>query len=313
MKINTYQIEKFLKQSKIPYHWEDYREDIYEIASIFSPVEKGFYFFTGDPNFILEVKNSLFMVSDAYIGGNLNGNCFIKLEDSRNPQVVFYELLSTLFKRKSTGKISKLTSINFNAVLGENVQIDSFSSLENCKIGNNVIIGSNVMVHSGTEIGDNVVVEAGSIIGTQGVSWTWNEDQSAKIIQPQLGGVLIENNCFLGANTIVVRGSLNENTIIGQNSLLAPGCRLGHGTYIGKFCHLANNVTTGGNTVIGSYSFIGSGAIFRPRVKIHSKTIVGAGALVLKDTSKKNITLIGSPAREAATSENPSGMPKPKL
>lgn len=312
MRISIKQLESFLNKSNISYRWEGRHKDIYEIASIFCPVENGFYFLTGDSNFKLEVKNSLFMVSDTYNVENLNNNCYIILDNSRNPQLVFYQFLSDLFKRKSTGQISNLTNINSNVQLGENVQINSFSSLENCKIGDNVIIGSNVMIHSGTEIGNNVVIESGSIIGTQGVSWTWNENQSAKIVQPQLGGVIIDEKSFIGAGTIIVRGSLNENTRIGKNTLMAPGARIGHGTKIGNFVHFANGIVTGGNTTIGDYSFVGSAAVFRPKVYIHAKTIVGAGSLVIKNTSGEGFTLMGVPAKQIDTKANPSGMPKPK-
>lgn len=134
-----------------------------------------------------------------------------------------------------------------------------------------------------------------------------------KILQPQLGGVDIYENCFIGAGTIIVRGSLNENTRIGRNSLLAPGGRIGHGTQIGDFVHFANNVVTGGNTIIGDYSFVGSAAVFRPKIVIHPKTIVGAGSVVVKNTTKEGKTLLGIPAKEINTKVNPSGMPKPKL
>src|SRR5690606_2863598 len=161
-------------------------------------------------------------------------------------------------------------------------------------------------------IGAHTIIGSMSVIGSQGVAWVWNQDQSARIVQPQLGGVQIGNNCFVGANTIVVRGSLNEATRIGENTLMAPGGRIGHGTQIGNFVHFANNVITGGNTHIGDFCFVGSGAVFRPKVKIHPKTIVGAGSVVVKNSSGEGWTITGVPGKEIPTKAHPEGMPSPK-
>ena len=118
---------------------------------------------------------------------------------------------------------------------------------------------------------EGVRVESGSVIGACGVAWTWNEEETEKVIQPQIGGVHVGAHSFLGAHTVVVRGSINEKTSIGHHSLLAPGSRIGHGTQIGNFVHFENNVITGGNTRIADYCFIGSSAVFRPKVKLHGR------------------------------------------
>jgi UDP-3-O-[3-hydroxymyristoyl] glucosamine N-acyltransferase len=180
-----------------------------------------------------------------------------------------------------------------------------------CAIGDNTIIGSHTVVRENTTIGDEVIIGEHSSIGASGMAWTWGEDSEEKIIQPQLGGVIIEDKCRLGAHSVLVRGSLTEKTFIGKGTLIAPGVRAGHGTQIGAHSHLANNVTTGGNTEIGKYCFVGSSAVFRPKVRVADYTIVGAGAVVVKDTTQQGLTLMGVPAKEYPTKDNPSGMPKP--
>ena len=46
--------------------------------------------------------------------------------------------------------------------------------------------------------------------------------------------------------------------------------------------------------------------------KIDKNTIVGTGSVVIRNTTKENTTIIGVPAKEIETKENPSGMPKLK-
>lgn len=282
-------------------------QDEYFVASLFSPIIKGFYFFSGK-EFNFTIEKSLILTS-SLIESDSNVSIIVKNIDV---QLLYYRLLDHFYARKSNGIIDNFAKVDFEAKIGENVQIDAFTVIDNCEIGNNVIIGSNCRVYGGVIIEDNTIIESGSIIGTRGLAWTWNEDQSEKVFQPQLGGVVVQTGCILGANTIIVRGSLNENTEIGEYSHLAPGCRLGHGTRIGKYSHLANAVITGGNTRIGDYCFVGSGVVFRPKAKIHDSSIVGAGSVVIKNTTKVSMTLMGVPAKEFETKEHLSGMPKPK-
>lgn len=303
---------KILNKLKVEYLFiNNTNTQYFTVASIFAPVYTGFYFFKGN-EIPTEIKNSLIIVEDDFENiHNLNEFLVVKNEDC---QRVYYQIINNLYAQQSSGEISKNSIVGKMTKIGTNVQIEDFCIIEDdVVLGNNVIIGSNTKIHKNTSIGDNTIIESNSIIGTQGVAWTWNTNQTKKIIQPQLGGVIIGENCFLGANTILVRGSLNEKTSIGNNTLMAPGCRIGHGSIIGDNVHMANNVTTGGNTKIGDFSFIGSGAIMRPKIKLHNKTIVGAGALVVKDTTIENLTLIGVPAKENQSKENPQGMPKPKI
>ncbi len=308
--ISSKDILTFLNDKEILFECDHELEDNYILASIFIPVEKGFYFFVGDkvPS---NISNSVLLLNkDNYeILSNNNIGIYLLNED---PQRVFYRFLISLFRTEANGIIASTAIIHPEATIGKNVQIDHFTVVEKATIKDNVIIKSHCYIHDNSSISENVTIENHSIIGSQGVAWIWNKDETEKIVQTQIGGVEIGKNSFLGANTIVVRGSLNENTIIGNNTLLAPGCRLGHGTQIGDYVHFANNVVTGGNVKIEDYTFVGSGAIFRPKVKVDERTIVGSGAVIVKNTTEAGKTLVGIPAKEKKTKAHPSGMPKPK-
>src|SRR5690606_16005739 len=279
MTISIQQIISQLDLMHMEYRWVGSQEDkTLLVASLFEPVDGGFYFFNGSGAFHLQVKDSVLLVPEDFDdANNTHQNVLVKLKG--DTQRIYYLLLSNLFSRKSTGRIAPTAVIHPEAKIGLNVQIDDFCVVEACTIGDEVIIESHSKIHENVVIGAHTIIGSMSVIGSQGVAWVWNQDQSARIVQPQLGGVQIGNNCFVGANTIVVRGSLNEATRIGENTLMAPGGRIGHGTQIGNFVHFANNVITGGNTHIGDFCFVGSGAVFRPKVKIHPKTIVGAGSV----------------------------------
>ncbi len=307
--IRLNQILQYLEENnlKFSFNQKELAQENYLVASLFNPVNDGFYFFTGQ-KFELSIKNSLILTNTPLSSGNTE--LIVQVEDV---QLLYYRILTEFFQPTSTGIISSMTEIHPEAKFGKNVQIDAFTCIGNSEIGDNVVIGSHVKIHDDVVIGANTIIESGSVIGTRGIAWAWNEDQTEKVLQPQLGGVKIGKGCVLSAQTILVRGSLNEDTRIGNYSYLAPGCRLGHGTIIGDYVHMANSIVTGGNTKIGDYSFIGSGAVFRPKVKVDVNTVVGAGSVVIKNTSKPGITLMGVPAKETKTKEQMSGMPKSKI
>lgn len=309
MRISSTQIEHFLLAENIEFEWSNPKND-YTVASIKKLVNQGFYYCSTN-NLKPEFKESLILVSSQFPRTEFSSdNSWIILKKA-DPQLVYYKIIRHYFADDTSSGLSSKAEIHPEAEISEGVSIESFCKIGRCKIGKGSSIGSNSVIHDNTEIGENTAIAAGSVIGASGLAWVWDDEDDNRVILPQLGDVSIGNNCILGANSIVVRGSLNESTHIGDFSMMAPGCRLGHGTQIGVHVHLANNVVTAGNVSIGDSAFIGSSAVFRPGVKIHKNTIVAAGAVVVKNTSKPGLTLIGVPAKETKTKEKPSGMPRP--
>ena len=206
-----------------------------------------------------------------------------------DPQLHFYKL---------SQKVTNTYIFNNNEgyEVGKNCEIHKTATIVvGVKIGDNVEIGPNVVIYSHTTIGDNVTIDANSTIGTEGMMWTWDNDK--KVYLKQLGGVLIKDGVRICSNCVVVRGSANELTIIGEGSNLAPGCCIGHGTEIGEHVHFANNISTGGSTKVASYNFVGSGVVFRAGVKVNSTdVIIGAGAVVSTDIDTSGV-YVGVPAR----------------
>lgn len=306
MKIAYAEIMQFLEGTSVSFKIFGNPKDEYVIASIFAIVKNGFYFLE-DFSREIRFENSIVLHNSSLNEKAENGNCFIKINES--PQELYYKIIDFYFKEVSTGKIDSTAKIHPEAIIGNRVQIDAFTVVGNCRIGDDSIIRSQVVINDNCEIGNKVIIESNSTLGATGIAWV-NDNTGERIRLPQLGGVLIENNVILGANSVVVRGSLNEYTKIGKSTFIAPGARIGHGCIIGKNVHFANNVILGGNVTIGDSCFLGSGAILRTKVKLHLKTTVAAGAVVIRDTTKDSMTLIGVPAKENLTKALQQGVPK---
>lgn len=71
---------------------------------------------------------------------------------------------------------------------------------------------------------------------------------------PQFGGVVIENNVQIGANSVVCKGAI-DNTVIGT------------GSRIDNCSFISHNVKMGKNTiVVGKDAFVGMGSVVTKNV-----------------------------------------------
>jgi UDP-3-O-[3-hydroxymyristoyl] glucosamine N-acyltransferase len=211
-----------------------------------------------------------------------------------NPQLEFYKLSNTLndeytFHQKNNYIIGVNCNIHPTVIIGDGVII-----------GDNVTIGPNSVIYSKTEIDDNTRIDANCTIGSEGMMWVW--DGPEKVFLKQLGGVKIGKNCIIGSNSVIVRGSANENTILEDGVNLAPVCAIGHGTYLGKNVHFANNISVGGGVYIEEFNFVGCGATINPGIKITvSDVLIGGGAVVVKNIEDSGV-YVGTPAKRIKSS-----------
>lgn len=251
--------------------------------SILKNTTDGFVtYYTGDNrNDIFHLKNCILYCKRKF---DISSDVIQIIVD--NPQLEFYKISHLIPNEYIFDNIN--TSNKYT--IGDGCDIHSSVIIGNgVVIGNNVTIGPNTVIYSKTIIGDAVRIDANCTIGAEGMMWVWDEC-GKKIFLRQLGGVSIGNNCVIGSNTVIVRGSANELTILKNDVNLAPGCNIGHGTYIGKYTHLANNVATGGSSYISNSIFIGSSAVINPSVRISTdNVIIASGAVVVKDITEMGV------------------------
>ncbi|MEZ9836962.1 DapH/DapD/GlmU-related protein [Vibrio sp. 10N.261.52.C11] len=289
---------------------EDYESfgqncDVNGFASIKKIEKRKVYYCIGSTPDLID--QSIVIISDRE-QANSNVNFYILVD---NPQLVFYKLMNEIYKN-NVYSIADSSFISNETKLGTNINVDENSVIRANSIGSNVSIGANVVIHDNVMIGDNVTISDNTVIGAKGVAWIWDEITGERVIQPQIGYVEIGNEVFIGSNVTIVRGSVNESTIIDNNCLISHGSQIGHGVKINHHTHIANNCTLAGNVVIGSECFIGASATFASQVKIANRTTIGAGAIISKSIENEGSTYIGMPARAIPTQNKLNGVPKRK-
>lgn len=108
----------------------------------------------------------------------------------------------------------------------------------------------------------------------------------------------VGNRVELMEGVQILAGTIIQNdVVIGENSLVNTGAIIDHNVKIGSHVHVAPGVTLSGNVTVGDGSHIGVGAIVIQGVKIGSNVLVAAGSVVIEDVGD-NSRVAGIPAIE---------------
>lgn len=227
-----------------------------------------------------------------------------------HPQAAYYLLMRHFFAEAAHAHsgIHPTAIVSPEARIGRGVHIGPYCVIEACEIGDDTHLDSHVVVKADSQIGQRVRIESHSTIGATGVAWVWHEGQ--RIVQPQIGGARIGDDCFLGTDITIVRGSINEVTTLGRGCVLAHGTKIGHGCQIGDDVHFANNVSIAGNCRIGDRAFLSAASVLRPRIRLARGVTVGAGAVVTRDVLEEAVVVSGVPARKMDGKDHHAGVPR---
>lgn len=189
-----------------------------------------------------------------------------------NPHKTFFKIIEYFFYKPAITDYSQHSVIE-STHIGSNLSIGAFSYIgPDVVIGNNCSIGSHVSIEGSVVIGNNVIIESGVRVGTWGFGHYLNDDGTSTMI-PHMGGVTIGNNVFLGADTIVARGTLSD-TVIKDHVKIDAQCCICHNAEIGECVLIA-----GGTGIAGS-ALIKKGCWIAPRCVINASVVVGENAFI---------------------------------
>ncbi len=178
-------------------------------------------------------------------------------------------------------------SIHPRVVLGKNVVIGDRAALHpGVVIGDDTVVGEESLLHSsvsireGVRIGKRVVVHCGAVIGSDGFGFAQDGERYFKI--PQIGGVRIDDDVEIGANTTIDRGTLGD-TVIGRGTKIDNLVQIAHNVEIGQDCIIVSQVGISGSTVIGDHVTLAGQVGVAGHLTIGDRVIVGAQSGITKD------------------------------
>lgn len=212
-----------------------------------------------------------------------------------NPKKSLIKIIKTFFYPTIKSGIHETSYIHPNAKIGKNVYIGPNCYIGDCIIGNNNVIHSGVNIYDRTIIGNNNTIHSGAVLCVDGLGCVRAKDGKLEEF-PQIGGVIIGDNCYIGANTHIASGSLSD-TVIGNGCKINGMCFIGSNDILHENVWITGSSMLAGSVEVGKNVNIFSGVVVRDWCKIGDDATIGMGAVVTKDVPSGE-TWVGNPARK---------------
>lgn len=243
---------------------------------------------------IIEAKAGILVCSS-----NLSSNISYEgvLLFVEHPKLIFSIIANRLFIKRPSKGIHPSAVIHPEAQIHPDASIGPFTYVGKSNIGKDAIIYGNVQIYDGVSIGERSLIQAGCILGADG--YGYNRDENGFPIQfPHIGGIIIEDDVDLGANTCIDNGALGP-TKIGYGSKLDNLVHIGHNVQIGKCVYIAALTSIAGSTKVEDMVSIWTGVSVADGLRIGAKSFVGMGSVVLNEVPEGK-KCFGNPARNFA-------------
>ncbi len=148
---------------------------------------------------------------------------------------------------------------------------------EDCMVGAGSVLIARVTLVARVRLGQRVTVHPGAVLGAAGFGLAMEAGKWLNV--PQLGGVVVGDDCEIGANTTIDRGAI-EDTVLEEDVRLDNQIQVGHNVHIGAHTAMAGCAAVAGSARIGRYCLIGGAAGILGHLEICDKVVVTAMSLV---------------------------------
>jgi len=233
---------------------------------------------------IKPVKNVFYIAPEAI----LNATCIVV----NDPRYAFIKLLSYFQENDLT---HGLDLRHRERGVHPSSKIHSSVIIEPCVVvGQNSLISAGCVLKKGTVIGSDCIVRENTVIGCDGIAlYKAKNDEVLRF--PHLSGVEIGNNVEIGANSVIVKGTLAP-TKIEDDVVIGNLCNIGHGVIVKTKVWMSVGTLIGGNCIIENRATIGLGVAVKDNLQIAENTSIGMGSVVTKSTDV-DFSYFGNPAK----------------
>ena len=148
---------------------------------------------------------------------------------------------------------------------------------EDCVIGARSELVARVTLVTRVRLGERVRIHPGAVLGADGFGLAMQDGHWIKV--PQLGGVVIGDDCEIGANRCIDRGALDD-TVLEEDVRIDNLVQIGHNARIGAHTAMAGCSAAAGSAKIGRYCLIGGGAGVLGHLEVCDQAVITAMSLV---------------------------------
>ncbi len=188
--------------------------------------------------------------------------------------------------------------VGAGAVIGEGVRVAKACVIgENSTIGKDSSLGegtrlyAGVHIYHGVSLGKRCIIHSGVVIGSDGFGFAPSQGGWEKIVQ--LGGVIVEDEVEIGANSAIDRGAL-DNTVIEQGVKLDNQIQIAHNVRVGKNTAMAACCAVAGSTTIGKNCVIGGASGIAGHLSIADNVHITAMTMVIKSLNEPGVYSSGT-------------------
>ncbi|MBA2602412.1 MAG: UDP-3-O-(3-hydroxymyristoyl)glucosamine N-acyltransferase [Acidobacteria bacterium] len=192
-----------------------------------------------------------------------------------------------------SAEVAADASIGPFAVVGEGARIGARTIVHAhvtigrfARIGEDCLLHSHVSIRERVRIGDRVILQNGVVIGADGYGFARRADGSHHKI-PQIGGVTIEDDVEIGANSTVDRPAVGE-TRISAGTKIDNLVQVAHGVRVGRHVLLAAQVGVAGSSVLEDQVTLAG------QVGVAGHLTIGRGTIATAQTGIPNSVEAGS-------------------
>jgi len=173
--------------------------------------------------------------------------------------------------------IGPLVVIDDDVTVGRNATIYPLVTIgRGTRIGDDCVIHAHVSIRERVTIANRVIVQNGAVIGSDGYGFAKRPDGTHEKI-PQAGGVVIEDDVEIGANTTIDRPAVGE-TRIAAGTKIDNLVQVAHGVTIGRNVLLAAQVGIAGSTRLED------DVVLAGQVGVAGHITLGAGVIATAQT-----------------------------
>ena len=216
---------------------------------------------------------------------------------AHDPYVAFAKI-ATLFEPRAeltpgihaSAVVATDAHVDAAASVGPFVTVGARSRIEaGAVVGPGCVIGDDCIVGAGSELiarvtlvtrvrlGQRVRIHPGAVLGSDGFGLAMEGGHWIKV--PQLGGVVIGDDCEIGANTTIDRGAIDD-TVLEDDVRLDNQIQIGHNVRIGAHTAMAGCSAVAGSARIGRHCLIGGAAGVLGHLEVCDRVVVTAMSLV---------------------------------
>ena len=176
-------------------------------------------------------------------------------------------------------------TVHAYAVIGARARVGARAFVgAHCVLGDDASVGDDAYLHprvtlyARSTVGARTILHSGAVIGADGFGMAHDDGRWVKI--PQVGRVVIGDDCEIGANTTIDRGAIDD-TVIEHDVKLDNQIQVGHNCRIGAYTAIAGCTGIAGSTNIGRKVRIGGASSIGGHLTIADGVVIAGATTVI--------------------------------